>query len=574
MSEPDPPIRTANSDTQAWTTDPAFRAPRDLTGTTLGDFHVERKLGRGGMGEVFLATQVSLNRPVALKVLRPDLLANPTYLTRFEAEAWAAAKLNHPNIVHIYTLGCIDDTRFIAMEYVQGTNLREYIERKGALDLPLALAIMKQSSQAVGAAGESGLVHRDIKPENLLMTRKGQVKVADFGLCRDKEGQHLNLTQPGVTMGTPMYMSPEQVQGHALDHRSDLYSLGVTFYHMLAGTPPFRAETAIALALKHVRDEPVSLTVHRPDLPPELVALVMKLMAKDPADRYPSAAELLRDISKVKVAVKGSSASGSLAVSMPPNVLVPAAVDGQPKLAQTEPAPLDQGPTIRDRLRGARLGGKSIAAAVLLSLAAGSVGGWFARADDLLAETAAPPKGAPGLWMAPWDQIPRQRTAIEQYRYALLQASEAHQEAAWLAVPGRFPSNVQWCSNAYLQLARYLLRHHDAGRLEVLAAELERADRHHEERKLARVVRAAALALRNEPDGVLDALDNVETSKTTKGQPTMDAGLAEFGMEIVFYTLQSTAGKQHSAALTKLNDSLRQTLRLDFLEGFDSAIPK
>src|SRR3954451_12834822 len=136
-------------------------ASRDLSGMTLGDFEVERLLGHGGMGEVYLARQVSLNRPVALKVLRPDMLSNPTYLARFESEAWAAAKLSHPNIVHIYTLGSIDGIRFIAMEYVAGTNLREYMARRGVPELPLALSIMKQAAVGVGAAGEAGLVHRD-----------------------------------------------------------------------------------------------------------------------------------------------------------------------------------------------------------------------------------------------------------------------------------------------------------------------------------------------------------------------------------------------------------------------------
>ena len=127
---------------------------------------------------------------------------------------------------------------------------------------------MRQAGAAVGAAGEVGLVHRDIKPENLLLTKKGQVKVADFGLCRDLDSDRHHVTQPGVTMGTPLYMSPEQARGQAMDHRSDLYSLGVTYYHMLAGHPPFRAETALALAMKHVVDTPVDLSVHRPDLPP------------------------------------------------------------------------------------------------------------------------------------------------------------------------------------------------------------------------------------------------------------------------------------------------------------------
>ena len=153
------------------------------------------------MGEVYLATQLSLNRPVALKVLRSNFASNPTYLARLRSEATAVAKLNHPNIVHVYTLGCVDQINFIAMEYVQGTNLREYFIKKGALDLPLAFSIMRQTGQAIGAAGEVGLVHRDIKPENILITKKGRVKVADFGLCRDQESGSAHLTQHGVDDG-------------------------------------------------------------------------------------------------------------------------------------------------------------------------------------------------------------------------------------------------------------------------------------------------------------------------------------------------------------------------------------
>ena len=249
---------------------------RNLSGSRLGDFEVERLIGRGGMGEVYLGQQISLNREVAIKVLRPDLLTNATYLRRFEVEAWSAAKLNHPNIVTIYLLGDVEGLRFIVMEYVRGTNLREYLLKKGRADLPLGLSIMRQAGMAVGAAGEVGLVHRDIKPENLLITKKGLVKVADFGLSRDLDDTDHDVTQPGVTIGTPLYMSPEQARGLAMDHRSDLYSLGVTFYHLFAGNPPFRAETALALAMKHVTDRPIDLAVHRPDLPPELIKLVME----------------------------------------------------------------------------------------------------------------------------------------------------------------------------------------------------------------------------------------------------------------------------------------------------------
>ncbi len=376
---------------------PAPRA-RDLTGTNLGDFQVDRLLGRGGMGEVYLARQISLNREVALKVLRPDL-TNPTYLSRFEAEAWAAAKLNHPNIVHIYTLGIFEGLRFIAMEYVQGTNLREYLLRKGSPDLPQALSIMRQAGAAVGAAGEVGLVHRDIKPENLLLTKKGQVKVADFGLCRDLDSDRHHVTQPGVTMGTPLYMSPEQARGHAMDHRSDLYSLGVTYYHMLAGHPPFRAETALALAMKHVADTPVNLSVHRPDLPPDLCQLVMKLMAKSPADRYQSAAEMLRELAKIRESLQVSALTAASALPggpSPRDALTLIDTSAKPKPA------VKSEPLLGEPIRlFARPSPGTIAAASAVGLLLGAFAGWMARPVDLIGPDPSAHPAPPALWLAP-----------------------------------------------------------------------------------------------------------------------------------------------------------------------------
>ncbi len=279
----------------------ADRTTADLTGRTLGGFQVVRKLGTGGMGQVYLARQLSLKRPVALKLLKADLTKNPTALKRFEAEAHAVAKLNHPNIVQVYEFGEHDGMRYMALEFVEGRNLREYLVRKGPPDLPVALSMMRQVATALAKAHEQGLVHRDIKPENILVTRKVEVKVTDFGLSRFfAPGEALNLTQSGVTLGTPLYLSPEQAQGRAVDHRSDLYSFGVTCYHLLAGEVPFRGSTAVEVALKHVTDRPPPLADLRPDLPPDLCGMVHKLMAKDPADRYQSARDVLRDLAKVR----------------------------------------------------------------------------------------------------------------------------------------------------------------------------------------------------------------------------------------------------------------------------------
>jgi serine/threonine-protein kinase len=283
-------------------TQPKAPPQPDLTGRTLGDFHILRRIGTGGMGQVYLARQLSLKREVALKLLRGELSENPTALARFNAEAQAVAKLNHPNIVHIHFIGEADGLRYMVLEYVDGRNLRDYLARKGPPDLPVTLSVMRQVALALQKAHEQGIVHRDIKPENILVTRKVEVKVTDFGLSRffTAEAPATNLTQSGVTLGTPLYMSPEQVQGHAVDHRSDIYSFGVSCYHLLAGEPPFRGATAFDVALKHVQEHPRPLSDLRPDLPADLCGMVHKMMAKNPDDRYPSARDVLRDLQKIR----------------------------------------------------------------------------------------------------------------------------------------------------------------------------------------------------------------------------------------------------------------------------------
>ncbi len=323
--------------------EPAAESPKpppDITGRTLGDFQVLRKLGQGGMGQVYLARQLSLKRDVALKLLRGDLAQNATALKRFQAEAEAVARISHPNIVQVYAIGEHDGLRYMALEYVEGRNLRDFLERKGPPDLPIALAIVRQVAAALQRASELGIVHRDIKPENILLTKKVEVKVTDFGLSRltHDDKQPLNLTQSGVTVGTPLYMSPEQVRGLPTDHRSDLYSFGVTCYHLLAGHPPFGGANAIDVAMKHVNDQPEPLTAIRPDLPGDLAALVHKLMAKKPEDRYASAKEVLRDVAKLRdglalnlpAPVNGTIASGSLPLMLPNTTTVQLVLPDQP----------------------------------------------------------------------------------------------------------------------------------------------------------------------------------------------------------------------------------------------------
>ncbi|TWT63514.1 serine/threonine protein kinase [Rubinisphaera italica] len=285
----------------------------DLSNKTLGEFRLIRRLGKGGMANVYLAEQTALNRHVAIKVMKNDLVSDATYLDRFKTEAMAAANLNHINIVQVYTIGEADGYNYIAQEYVQGVNLREFIAKNGPPELSVSLHLMKQIASALQKAGEVGIVHRDIKPENIMISRKGIVKIADFGLAQlTLSGERMNLTQEGVTMGTPLYMSPEQVKGNKVDHRSDIYSLGVTCYHMLAGRPPFRGQTAIAIAMKHVNSQPAPLSKRRPDLPVPVCDMIHKMMAKKVTDRYQDAGEILIDLRKISRSLQGDKDEVSL----------------------------------------------------------------------------------------------------------------------------------------------------------------------------------------------------------------------------------------------------------------------
>ncbi|MFM8573443.1 MAG: serine/threonine-protein kinase, partial [Pirellula sp.] len=267
----------------------------DLTNQIIGGYSILHRLGVGGMSEVYLAFQNSLHRHVALKVLRSDFVGSEEHEQRFLQEARSVASLMHPNIVQVYDVGKFDSTLYIAQEYVPGSNLNAFIQRRGALPVEEAVSILWQATSALQKAASIGLVHRDIKPDNLLLTPDGEVKVADFGLARAR-GKSQNLTAVGVALGTPLYMSPEQVQGLIVDSRSDLYSLGATAYHMLAGRPPFSGDTALALAMQHIQAQPVDLAQLRPDLPAELVQIVHKLLKKSPEDRFGSAMELAREL--------------------------------------------------------------------------------------------------------------------------------------------------------------------------------------------------------------------------------------------------------------------------------------
>jgi serine/threonine-protein kinase len=237
-------------------------------------------------------------------------------------------------------------------------------------------------------------------------------------------------------------MSPEQAQGHPLDHRSDLYSLGITFYHMLAGEPPFKADSPLALALKHVKDTPVDLSVRRTDLPPDLRRLVMKLIEKDPAQRYQSASEMLRDLAKVRDALQLAQTLAGTPAGVG-NTTPGIAIDDAPAPAAVPKARPRSGPRLGALVEDARSRSRILAAMVFVGLVAGGAVGWMLRPPDLLGEGARSSAVHPALWMAPdWAEVPKQTTAEQQYRYAQVRAAAGTREAAWVAVPATSPATT------------------------------------------------------------------------------------------------------------------------------------
>ncbi len=260
-------------------------------------YRVERSVGRGGMAEVFLAHDLLLDRPVALKVLFPEYANDPNFVERFRREAQSAAGLTHPNIVAVYDWGKVNNTYFIAMEFVQGRTLASILKEKLRLTARQACDVAVDVASALGFAHENGVVHRDIKPGNILIGSTGQVKVADFGIARAlgsavEEG----LTQTGSVMGTATYLSPEQAQGSQPDPRSDIYSLGVMMYEMVAGRAPFIGDNAVGVAYQQVHGVPPALSEFVSDIPREFEAIVAKCMAKSAERRYVNAGALRDDL--------------------------------------------------------------------------------------------------------------------------------------------------------------------------------------------------------------------------------------------------------------------------------------
>ena len=323
--------------TNRYTTDPMSQVSPTVFN---GRYELQRRLARGGMADVFLARDRLLDRPVAIKVLFPDLAGDPAFVERFRREAQAAANLNHPNIVSIFDWGQQDDTYFIVMEFIDGRSLADLIRTQGVLDADRAAEITSDVAAALGFAHRSGVIHRDVKPGNVLITSDGQVKVADFGIATVLSDTNTDLTRAGTVMGTATYFSPEQAQGRSVDARSDLYSLGAVLFEMVVGRPPFKGDTPLAVAIKHVQEPPPSPRALGANMAESLEAITLKLLAKNPDNRYPSADDLRADLRRyregmhsLRRATAASVASGTAATQAVGIVPSNTGVQSQPTTA-------------------------------------------------------------------------------------------------------------------------------------------------------------------------------------------------------------------------------------------------
>jgi serine/threonine-protein kinase len=269
-----------------------------LIGAKIAHYQIQSLLGQGGMGKVYKARNINLNKTCAIKVLPPEFARqDKALIDRFIREARSAASVEHPNVLPVHFVGKVSDNYFIEMQYMDGGSLQGLLCERGPLEPTEAARIVRDVASALEAAHEKGIIHRDIKPSNVMLTKKGQVFVADFGLA--KVGlQATALTQSGMIMGTPLYMSPEQCQGKALDHRSDIYSLGAMFYEMLAGRLPYVAEDFAGLVAQHLTAPVPDIRAAVAGVPNFVAAIIMKMMAKRPEDRYQNCGELVQALNQ------------------------------------------------------------------------------------------------------------------------------------------------------------------------------------------------------------------------------------------------------------------------------------
>ncbi len=276
-----------------------FEVP-DLPGDVLKGYELTERIAEGGMGAVFRARQVSLDRTVAVKVLKPRLAKDKSFLRRFQREARAVAKLDHRNIVRAIDVGASRGWHYIVMEFVEGPSLQSVLDKSGVMNERDAIRVVWQILAALRHAHSNGLVHRDVKPDNILLPPGGDAKLCDLGLAKETEGDGTRLTVVGTAMGTPHYVSPEQAAGaEDVDVRSDIYSLGATFYHMVCGRPPFVGGGAVSLMARHITEAVTPVQMHNGALSDGVAHVIETMLAKDRDERYATPAQAMLELKAV-----------------------------------------------------------------------------------------------------------------------------------------------------------------------------------------------------------------------------------------------------------------------------------
>jgi len=407
-----------------------YRMPRVEQIVVDNRYALARPLGGGGMAKVYLAHDEVLDRDVAIKLLREQYSDDEEFVERFKREAQSAAGLTHPNIVSIFDRGRSEGgDYYIAMEYVPGGTLKERLVRDGALSPGVAAGVAEQIADALAAAHEKGVIHRDIKPQNVLVTRSGDVKVTDFGIARAASSSVVTATS--VVLGTAGYMSPEQARGEPVGPASDLYSVGVVLYEMLTGNLPFEAESPFALAMQHVNQPPPSPRAANPEVPEALDAITMKLLAKDPKDRYQSANALAGDLERVRggLAPRAVDAETTqlLTAPLPP---LPKNQDRTAATAVRPPAAHTRYPMGPQTTRRSGL----LPALLIMLILVGLIGGVaYALTSDLFRGNNDPGQQQPAAAQV---QVPNlsglgEAEAVEALQNAGLEADVEREESSW-----------------------------------------------------------------------------------------------------------------------------------------------
>ena len=332
-----------------------------IVGEQIGSYEIRKLLGKGGMGAVYLAHDHSLDRQVAIKMLPHHLSQNPDIVTRFQREARALAKLRHPNLMHIYTVGQHKGHPFFAMEYVRGSTLASIIDRTGRLPPAQAAHIVADVLSALDKVHQAGMMHRDIKPGNIMIDEDGRAVLMDFGLAREETD--VGMTADHTVLGTPSYMSPEQAAGERVDARTDLYSIGIVLYEMLTGRPPFAGKTSFEILRQHIESSVPPPSERAPEVPPGLDAVVARAVAKSSDDRFQTVAQMAaalagvyRDATLLRLATEAGRATEPTVLTAPPGPGFASTV----AVTRTAAAP-----TVRSRTPGSRWTRRALLAAAV-----------------------------------------------------------------------------------------------------------------------------------------------------------------------------------------------------------------